>query len=91
MHHTSVLSLTMLDSAISVNRKYYPRTVLEECKYEIKKNKIENLINDDLDLSSSDNESDNEYNDESDNESDSEMMLRLTMMKIFNLFHQPYI
>ena len=61
---------------------------MEECKYEIKKNKIENLINDDLDLSSSDNESDN---DESDNESDSEMMLRLTMMKIFNLFHQPYI
>ena len=91
MHHTSVLSLTMLDSAIRVNRKYYPRTLLEECKYEIKKNKIENLINDDLDLSSSDNESDNEYNDESDNESDSEMMLRLTMMKIFNLFHQPYI
>ena len=85
------LSLTMLDSVIRVNRKYYPRTLLEECKYEIKKNKIENLINDDLDLSSSDNESDNEYNDESDNESDSEMMLRLTMMKIFNLFHQPYI
>ena len=37
-------------------------------------NKMENLINDDLDLSSPDNESDNEcdseYNDESDNESD---------------------
>ena len=29
------------------------------CKFEIKKNKTENLINDDLDLSSSD-ESDNE-------------------------------
>ena len=31
---------------------------------------MENLINDDLDLRSSDNESDNEYNDESDNEFD---------------------
>ena len=49
----------MLDSVIRVNRKYYPQTLLEECKYEIKKNKMENLINDDLSLSSSD-ESDNE-------------------------------
>ena len=49
----------MLDSVIIVNKKYYPQTLLEECKYKIKENKIENLINDDLDLSSSDNESDN--------------------------------
>ena len=33
-------------------------------------NKVENLINDDLDISSSDNESDNKFNNESDNESD---------------------
>ena len=42
----------------------YPQTLLEECKYEIKKNKMEDLINDDLELSLSDNEtgrdSDNE-------------------------------
>ena len=38
---------------------------MEECKYETKKNKTENFINDDLDPSSFD-ESDNE----SDNESD---------------------
>ena len=56
----------MLDSVIRVNKKYYPQTLLEECKYKIKKNKMENLINDDLDSNSSDNESDNEsYNDES--------------------------
>ena len=55
------LSLIMLDSAVRANKKYYPQTLLEECKYEIKKNKMENLINDDLDLSSSD-ESDNESN-----------------------------
>ena len=42
---------------------------MEECKYVIKMNKIENLINDDLDLSSSDesgNESDNEFDNETD-------------------------
>ena len=46
---------------IRVNKKYYPQTLLEECKYTIKLNKTENFINDDLDLSSSDNESDNEF------------------------------
>ena len=51
----------MLDSVIRVNKKYYPETLLEECKYEIKKNKMENLINDDLDPNSSDNESNNEF------------------------------
>ena len=44
----------MLDSVIRVNKKYYPQTLLEECKYLIRKNKIENLINGDLKLSSSD-------------------------------------
>ena len=63
------LSLIMLDSIIRVNKKYYPQTLLEECKYVIKKNKMENLINNDLSLSSSD-ESDNEDDNESDNESD---------------------
>ena len=61
------LSLTMLDAVIRVNKKFYPQIFLEECKYLIRKNKMENLINDDLDLSSSD-ESDNE----SDNEIDSD-------------------
>ena len=61
----------MLDSVIRVNKKYYPQTLLEECKYVIRKNKLENFINDDFDLSPSD-ESDNESNNESDNESDSE-------------------
>ena len=65
------LSLIMLDSVIRANKKLYPQTLLEECKYVIKKNKIENLINNDLSLSSSD-ESDNESVNESDNESDNE-------------------
>ena len=57
-------SLIMLGSVTRANEKYYPQTLLEECKYEIKKNKMENLINDDLDPSSSeefDKESDNEF------------------------------
>ena len=42
---------------------------MEECKYEIQKNEMENFINDDLDLSSSD-ESDNDSDSDSDNETD---------------------
>ena len=38
------LSLILLDSAIRVNRKYYPQTLLEECKYEIKKTKMQNVL-----------------------------------------------
>ena len=38
------LSLIMLDSVIRVNKKYYPQTLLEECKYVIRKNKMENLL-----------------------------------------------
>ena len=67
------LSITMLDSVIKVKNKYYPQTLLEECKYEPKKIKIENFIDDDLEKSSSDesgSESDNDYNDET--ESDDE-------------------
>ena len=63
------LSLIMLDSVIRANKKHYPQTLLEECKYEIKKSKMENLIMDELDPSSSDksnNESDNKFNNESD-------------------------
>ena len=42
------LSLTMTDSVIRLNKRYYSQALLGECKYEIKKNK-----------SSSDNKSDN--------------------------------
>ena len=38
------LSLIMLDSAIRGSKKYYPQTLLEECKYKIKKNKVEVLL-----------------------------------------------
>ena len=60
------MSLIILDSIIKANKKYYPQTLLDDCKYVIRKNKMENLINNDLDLSSSD-ESDSESDNESDN------------------------
>ena len=46
--------------------------VLEECKDEIKKTKVENLINDNLDLSSSDDEADN-------------LIMRLSLIMLNNL------
>ena len=63
------LSLIMLDSVIRVNKKYYPQIFLELCKYGITKTKMDNLINDDLDLNSSD-ESDSESDNETDNDID---------------------
>ena len=60
----------MLDSIVKVKKKCYPETLLEECKYEIKKTKMKNLINDNSDPSWSDDETDSEA--EPDNESDNE-------------------
>ena len=74
----------MLDLVIRVNKKYYPQTVLEECKYEIKKNEMENLINDDLDSSSS-NESNNESYQKSENESDMNLIMNLRNLRVINL------
>ena len=48
----------MLGSVVRLSKKCYSQTLLEECKYEIKKTKMENLINNDLDLTLSD-ETDN--------------------------------
>ena len=58
------LSITMLDSVIKAKKKYYPQTLLEECKYEQEKIKMENLIDDDFEKSLSD-ESGRESDDES--------------------------
>ena len=55
------LSIIILDSIIKSNKKYYPQTFLEECKYIQEKIKTENYIDDDL---KSDNESDNDTSDE---------------------------
>ena len=54
------LSMTMLHSVIKAKKKYYPQTLLEECKYEQKRIKTENFIDDYLEESFPD----NDYNDE---------------------------
>ena len=38
----------MTDSVAKAKKKYYPQTLSEECKYEPKKTKMENLTEDDL-------------------------------------------
>ena len=44
------LAIIMVDSVIKANKKYYPQTLLEECKYD--QEKI-NLIDDDLEKDAS--------------------------------------
>ena len=61
------LSIMMLDSVIKAQKKYHRQTFLEECKYEPKMIKMENLIDDDLEKSESDSDSNDET--ESDDES----------------------
>ena len=62
------LSIIMLDSVIKANKKYYPQTLLEDCKYVQEKIKIENLINDDLEEIESDSDSNNETESDIDND-----------------------
>ena len=64
------LSIIMIDSVIKVNKKYYPQTVLEECKYVQEKITIENYINEDLENSESDSDSNNETESDIDNDDD---------------------
>ena len=63
------LSTIILDSLIKSKKKYYPQTLLDECKNELKKIKMENLVDDDLEKSLSD-ESDNDSNDEAESDND---------------------
>ena len=65
------LSIIMIDSVIKANKKYYPQTLLEECKYVQVKINIENLIDDDLEKSESD-ESDNHFNNETESDDNEE-------------------
>ena len=61
------LSIIVLDSVIKARKTYYPQTLLEECKREQGKTKMESLIDNDLEKSSSD-ESDSESDNDKDND-----------------------
>ena len=65
----------MLDSVVKTKKKekHYSQTFLEECKYEPKKIKMENLIDDDLEKNSSD---------ESAGETDNILMMKWNLMMI---------
>ena len=60
------LSIIMLDSVIRAKKKYYPQALLEECKYEQERIKIDELTDDNLEKSESD-ESDTETESDIDN------------------------
>ena len=65
--------LSIKNYVIKAKKKYYLQTLLEECKYEPKKIKMQNLINDDLEKCSSDesgNEAYNYSNDETESDND---------------------
>ena len=64
-HHVSII---MLDSVIKANKKYYPQTFLEECKYVQEKIKTENYIDEDLEKSESDSDSNDETESNIDND-----------------------
>ena len=66
------LSIIMIDSVIKANKKHYPQTLLEECKYLQEKIKIENYINEDVENSESDSNSNNETESDGDSNNDDE-------------------
>ena len=61
------LSIVMLDSIINANKKYYPQTLLEECKHVQEKIKTENHTDEDLEKSESDSDSNDETESDIDN------------------------
>ena len=60
----------VIDSWQILLLEYYPQSLLEECKYDVKINKMENCINDGLDIISSDDDADNERDNETKSDND---------------------
>ena len=56
----------MLDSVVKIDNDHYPQIFLEKCKYAVKKTKIMNIIDEELDPD----ESDDDDDDDDDNMSD---------------------
>ena len=62
MNIVHVYLYILLDSIfVNSDKKYYAKIVLEECKYAIKKKKTMNTINEELELTESDDEFDGLY------------------------------
>ena len=60
--YCTCFSALLLDSVVKLDNDYYPQIFLKECKYAVKKKKVINSINEELNL----NESDNDKSTESD-------------------------
>ena len=63
-------SIIMLHSVIEAKKKYYPQALLEEFKYEQKRIKMKNLVNDNLEKSESGSDFDSISNDEIESDMD---------------------
>ena len=75
----------MLNSVIKAKKKYYPQTLLEECKYEQERIKIEKFFDDDLEKSGSDSDSNDETeSDTNKDESDEQFVNNNKSLHLFN-------
>ena len=75
------LSIIMIDSVIRANKKYYPQTFLEECKYVQEKIKTENYIDEDLENSESDSDSNDETESDIDNDENDKQFIESILMQ----------
>ena len=71
----------MLDSVIKANKKYYPQTFLEECKYTQEKIKTENYIDVDLEKGESDSDSNDETESDIDNDKYDEYIIESILIQ----------
>ena len=53
-NHYVCIAAICIDSVLRVDKKNYPQVFLEQCKYKMKKRKLVDFIDDEVDLSSSD-------------------------------------
>ena len=51
MNYTCIACIT-IDSAMKMDKKYFPQVYLEECKYRVKKIQLSRFINAELELDS---------------------------------------
>ena len=71
MHYTCTASIT-IDSVMKMDKNYFPRVYLEECKYKIKKIQMSRFINTELKS-----DSDSELDSEEESKCDAELMAKL--------------
>ena len=64
--YCTYLSLRLIDSVVKIDNNYYPQICLEESRYAVKKKKIINSVNEELNLDESDDDSNNDKFSESD-------------------------